>query len=201
VSTKDAPPVRCEPLSAEHGPGLALLFERAESRCYCRYFHFEGDKNEWQARLAFEPEKNREELLVRAAASPAGGLVALDSRGVIVGWMKLEPERALPKLYAQRVYRALPCFEGDRSGVWTLGCFLVDPACRRLGVARALVRAGIEVARAAGARVLEAFPRRAEGVRAEELWTGPLALLEAEGFEIVQDQAQYPVLRRDLAKR
>jgi GNAT superfamily N-acetyltransferase len=201
VSTNDTSEIRCEPLRAEHGAGLALLFERAESRCYCRYFHFDGDKNAWQARLAFEPEKSRDELLVRAAQNPAGGIVAIDARDVIVGWMKLEPQSALPKLYAQRIYRALPCFQGDRSGVWTLGCLLVDPSLRRLGIARALVRAGVEFARTVGARALEAFPRRAESLRAEELWTGPHTLLEREGFEVLHDQSQYPVLRLDLAKR
>jgi GNAT superfamily N-acetyltransferase len=201
VRTNDTSEVRCEPLRAEHGPGLVLLFERAESRCYCRYFHFEGDKNAWQARLAFEPERNRDELLARAGESPAGGVVALDSHDAIVGWMKLEPQGALPKLYAQRIYRALPIFGSDRVGVWTLGCFLVDPEFRRRGIARALVRAGVEFARAEGALALEAFPRRAESVGAEELWTGPFTLLVEEGFEVVHDQAQYPVLRRDLAKR
>jgi hypothetical protein len=52
-----------------------------------------------------------------------------------------------------------------------------------------------------GAHAVEVFPRRAEGVGAEELWTGPFALLAKEGFEVVHDQAQYPVLRRDLTKR
>lgn len=188
--------VRCEPLRPEHGPALVSLFERAESRCFCRYFHFEGDKNAWQARLAFEPEQNRDALLARAAEKPPGGVVAIDPTDAIVGWMKLEPATALPKLYAQRLYRGLPCLQGDRNGVWTLGCFLVDPAARRRGVARALVRAGVEVARAQGARAIEVFPRRAEGVADEQLWTGPFTLFEREGFETMHDQAQYPVLRR-----
>jgi GNAT superfamily N-acetyltransferase len=200
VTTGQPLPVRCEPLRAEHGPALAALFERAESRCYCRYFHFEGDKNAWQARLAFEPEQNRVELLARATVTPPGGVVAMDETGVVLGWMKLEPAPELPKLYAQRVYRGLACFQGDRGRVWTLGCFLVDPACRRRGIARALLRSGVELAIAEGAQAIEAFPRRAEGVGAEELWTGPFALLEGEGFEIVHEQTQYPVLRLTLSK-
>jgi GNAT superfamily N-acetyltransferase len=199
VTTGQPLEVRCEPFDGEHGFALAALFERAESRCFCRYFHFDGDKNDWQARLAFEPEQNRAALLGRAAASPPGGVVALAPDGSVIGWMKLEVSTELPKLYAQRVYRALPCFTGDRSRVWTLGCFLVDPAFRRRGVARALVRAGVALATAQGAQAIEAFPRRAEGIGAEELWTGPFTLLSEEGFEIVHDQTQYPVLRRILA--
>jgi GNAT superfamily N-acetyltransferase len=200
VTTTETTDVRCVPLGAEHAAALAALFERAESRCYCRYFHFDGDKNAWQARLAFEPERNRDALLERAAARPPGGVVALEPGGGVVGWMKLEPSTELPKLYDQRVYRALPCFTGERSRVWAVGCFLVDPTVRRRGVARALVRAGVELARAQGALAIEAFPRRAEGIGAEELWTGPFALLVEEGFKSVHEQTQYPVLRRILRR-
>lgn len=197
LSAGTAVDVTYEPLGRSRAASLADFFERVESHCYCRYFHFAGDKNEWQARLALAPERNRAELLARAAASPPQGIVAV-AGDAVVGWMSLEPARDLSKLYAQRVYRSLPCFGGERAGVYAVGCFLVEPARRRSGIGRALLRAGIDQARRAGARVLEAFPRRAEGVRNEELWTGPLGLFLAEGFEIVSDQAQYPVLRRAL---
>jgi len=188
----------CEPLGPARLEALAELFRRAGSACFCHYFHFEGDKNAWLARLAFEPKRNEQALGERAALDPPRGIVALDG-DACVGWMKLEPAAALPKLYDQRIYRNLPCFGADRRGVWTIGCFLIDPARRRQGVARALVRAGIDSVRAHGGRAIEVFPRRAEGVGGEELWTGPFPLLASEGFEIVHDQAQYPVMRHSIA--
>jgi GNAT superfamily N-acetyltransferase len=190
------PELVVEQLGTDNALALTTLFERAESACYCRYWHFAGDKNEWQARLAFEPEQNRAELRARAAAPGLAGVVALTAPGFAVGWMKLERALAVTKVYAQRTYRALPCFGGPRDGVWTVGCFLVDGAFRRRGVGRALLQKGVELARHAGATSIEAFPRRAEGVRDEELWTGPLSLFLSEGFEIVHEQSQYPVLRR-----
>jgi GNAT superfamily N-acetyltransferase len=74
----------------------------------------------------------------------------------------------------------------------------VEPDFRRHGVARALLLKGVELARAAGARSLEAFPRRAEAVPDEQLFTGPFALFTSTGFAVVHEQSQYPVLRRDL---
>lgn len=187
-----------EALGSAQAPALAKLFERHESACYCRYWHFSGDKNEWQARLAFEPEKNRDELFERAARPGLAGVVARTPQGDVIGWMKLERARAVPKIYAQRPYRALPCFGGPRDDVWAVGCFLVDQEFRRRGVAKALLGGGLELARAAGARAIEAFPRRAEGLRPEELWTGPFELYASEGFEVIDGPAQYPVLRKTL---
>ena len=117
---------------------------------------------------------------------------------LVVGWMKLERASALPKLYAQRPYRAHPDLAADREGVFSVGCFLIDPEWRKRGVATALLRRGIEAARAAGARCLEAFPRRAEGVSDEQLFTGPLALYLKQGFVVIHEQSQYPVLRLSL---
>ncbi len=192
-----ASPFVCEALDRASAPELARLFDRTGSSCFCSYWHFGGDKNEWQARLAFEPDVNRRELLERAER-PLAGVVAKREDGSVVGWMKLEPAAEVPKIYAQRPYRALPGLTPARADVWTVGCFLVDQDFRRQGIARALLKCGLELARAAGARTLEAFPRRAEGVRDDELWTGPLALFENAGFEVVHEQIQYPVLRLSL---
>jgi len=188
-------PFTCAQLDARLAAPLAELFDRSSSSCFCRYFQFEGDKNAWLGRLAHEPDANRHELLAHAAKPELTGVVATLGDDTVIGWMKLEAAASLPKLYAQRTYRALPVFDGARAGVMAVGCFLIDPAWRRRGVARALLRTGLALARANGMSAVEAFPRRAEGVGAEALFTGPLALFTSEGFQIVSDQSQYPVLR------
>jgi GNAT superfamily N-acetyltransferase len=198
VSSRESPSFECQTLSTAHARILAELFERAGSGCYCEWWHFEGDKNAWLARLAEAPETNRACLVERAAAPLLGGVVAVARAGDAVGYMKLTPAGAVPKVYAQRPYRGLPCFRENRAHTFTVGCFLVDPAWRRCGVGTALLEAGIELARAAGALAIEAFPRRAEGLRDEELWTGPYGLFLSHGFEIAHDLAQYPVVRRML---
>lgn len=191
----------CHPLGPGHARALCELFERVGSGCYCEWWHFEGDKNAWLDRLAHAPETNRERLFERAEAPGLSGVVALareGDAGEAIGWMKITFAGAVGKIYAQRPYRGLPCFAGNREHTATVGCFLVDPTFRRRGVGRALLGAGIELARSAGAVAIEAFPRRAEGVRDEELWTGPYALFFKHGFEVVHDLAQYPVMRRML---
>lgn len=177
--------------------GLSELFARTDSPCFCRYWHFDGDKNAWLDRCANRPDDNRAELeaaLVRSDEQ-LQGVVAVDEQERVVGWMKLTPAQVVPKLFEQRLYKALPCFDAEREHCWVVGCFLIDEAHRRQGVAGLLLDAGLQLARAAGARQVEAFPRRADDVPAEQLWTGPFELYTKRGFRVVHDFAPYPVLR------
>lgn len=191
---------RCERARSEHADGLLALFEGAGSGCYCNYWHFEGDKNAWLERCYLDPEANRAALVARLASPELCGVVA-SSEGGVCGWLKVMRAEQLPRLYAQRVYRGLPCFQGSRDTVFTLSCFFVAEAERGRGIAKSLLEAAIDVARDAGASALEAFPRRTpEGarLRADEVWLGPEALFERAGFVAVSDFRAYPVLRLHL---
>ncbi len=192
------------PLSGERAvPGLldawAALFEASGSACFCRWWHFEGTKNEWLARCFHEPQRNREEqqALVRSGAPEGRGLLALEDDGGAVGWMKLAPRARLPKLRRQGAYRSIDL--GDDEGVWSIGCLLVRPDRRRRGVARALVEAAPEHVRAWGGRAVEAYPHRVtHPLHDEEAWMGPERLLVTLGWEVVHDVAPYPVYRRPV---
>lgn len=198
--------IRIERAGSEHADALAALFERADCPCYCRYWDFPGDHRQWQDRCANDRAVSRQELLeaLNAAASdPHGlfGLVALDAAGTCVGWMRIERPARLHKQYEGRLYRGLPCFN-DRppEAVLAIACFLVDEDWRHSGVATKLLAHGIQLAQSAGARFIEAFPRRAENIRDEEHWLGPPSLYEKAGFVVVHDFAPYPVLRLDLGE-
>ncbi len=192
-----------EQVGSEHAEALAALFERSDCPCYCRYWDFPGDARQWQDRCANSREVSRAELLeaLTAAESSGGellGLVALAADGSCVGWMRLARPDRMGKLYDGRLYRGLPCLAGERRDILTVACFLVDEAWRRRGVARRLLERALDVATAAGARALEAFPRRAEGVSDAEHWMGPPTLYEELGFTVLHELGPYPVMRREL---
>src|SRR5271166_3663353 len=96
-------------LTPRHAAAWAELFEACSSSCFCRYWHFEGGKNDWLARCAHEAGENRREHVasLEAGDPPARGLLALED-GVAVGWMKLVPRASLGKLTRLPVYRSLP---------------------------------------------------------------------------------------------
>jgi GNAT superfamily N-acetyltransferase len=191
------PPFAVGAATVEDAPALVALFERSDAPCFCQYWTFTGDKNAWLERCAMAPAENARALERELQTNSLVGVVAR-SQGAALGWMRLSAAARVPKIYDQRLYRGLPCFAGDREAIFTVGCFLVDRAARRRHVARAMLREGIELARGAGARAIEAFPRRGEALADEEQWTGPYELYEALGFTVVNDFGPYPVLRLTL---
>ena len=179
-------------------------YERFHARpegqgCFCAYWHFAGDNRAWQLRT---PEENRALVRERVRAGSAYGVLALavEAGGVEepVGWLQCAPRAALVKLTHRMPYRGLDASVPE-GAVWSISCIRVRDDARRRGVARGLVRyvmAYLREAHRAGA--VEAYPRRADDLREDELASGPEALFASEGFELVRDHMQYPVLRATL---
>jgi GNAT superfamily N-acetyltransferase len=193
--------ITVRPVRPTDADALARLFEDEGCPCFCRYFHFEGDKNDWLLRCAVERETNRRELEDRLATEhdEARGVIAVSEEGSVLGWLKVAPALAITKAYEQRYYRGLPCFGGDRSRVMLLACALVRRDARKKHIATSLVGAAIDLARSRGAAALEAFPRKPrERVNDEELWTIPVSALTAHGFSEVGGEDPYPVLRFEI---
>lgn len=183
---------------------LAAFFAACDVRCFCRYWHFLGDKNEWLDRTANAPDENRAELeaaLVEGRADGRGLVARVESGGPIVGWLKIALGASTPKIFEQRYYRSLPIFGGARDELAFVACMLVAPTHRGRGVARALVAGAAAHARrlAPTARYLVALPRvTLEPVADGELWLGPRSVFEGLGFEEVHVEPPYPVLRLPL---
>jgi GNAT superfamily N-acetyltransferase len=193
--------MRVVALDTAHLGAWAALFEASHCPCYCRYWHFDRAKNEWLARCAHAPDLNRDEqsALVRAGDASARGLIAMQGEYAL-GWIKLAPRAALPKLTHLPAYRSLHL--GATEGTWVIGCFLVHPDHRRSGVAHALLSAADEHVLAWGGCRIEAFPRRtSDALHDEEAWMGPESLFARLGFIPVHDVAPYPVLRKNLVRR
>lgn len=198
--SSDISEIEIQEARPEHREALGRLFASSGYGCYCRYWHFTDGPRQWQIRCAQTPELNAADFAERATfgGDDVRGLVALEPAGEVVGWLKLAPAHAVQKIYNQRLYKGLPCFAGDRSGVFTIACVQVREDWRRRGVARALMQRAVEVARAWGARSIEAFPRRDADMSDASRMMGPLEVFEELGFEVVRDFTPYPVLRKEL---
>lgn len=191
-------------VTAADRAALEGLFDAVGSSCFCRYFHFEGDKNDWLAALAFAPDDQRNWLASGLASGSAEtrGLIARTNDGQVVGWLKLAQKSCAPKLYGQRYYRSLACLaEGDAERTAHLSCSLIHPSFRNRGLLAELVRGAVLHAAELGFTQLEAFPRVvACRVTDEEMFTLPASVLTAQGFEVVGGDPAYPVVRLPLVK-
>jgi GNAT superfamily N-acetyltransferase len=214
-------------LAAVDALAIATFFEQACVACNCRFLHFQGDKNAWLARLAFEPEQNRLEF---ETALRAHGAVRDEARGVIashslecgstpiVGWLKIAPAPAMLKLQRLSVYRptSLATLAGE-PGTWMIGCMLILEAHRGRGLATLLTETAIAYAKAEGAKQILALPREtpratplaepsetspsdSSRVRMHDefLAQGPESTYRAAGFVQVAGEFPHPVLRFGL---
>lgn len=186
---------------------FGALFDACGSGCFCRYWGFEGNKNEWLERTFTAPRRNLEEqvALAQEGDAAARGLLALDpgEPATALGWMKLAPRHRMIKLRRQGAYRALTDAMGTPDEVvWLVGCLLVHPAHRGRGIARRLIAAADDHVRAWGGVALEAYPRGTSEMtvrlHAEEAWMGTDAMFESLGFTRIAGEAAYPVYRKDL---
>lgn len=180
-----------------HADGICDLFVRADVPCFCQYYQFSGDHRDWQNRCANDRAENRARLVAELKEESLHAWVARREE-TVVGWTRVRPPEQMKKTYEGRLYRGLPCFSGEREGIVTLSCFLVDPEVRRQEVARNLLDAAITWARSQNLRAIEALPRGATDVSDGEQWMGPRSLYDRAGFALVHDFAPYPVLRLSL---
>ncbi len=189
--------IRIEPLAEQHFEGFARLMETSGTGCYCRYWHFAGDKNAWLAKMAFTPEENRDEQ--RRALSEndgtARGLVAIVD-DEIIGWLKIAPRRTLDKLVRLGPYRRAEIPSGDVHGI---ACLFVREDFRRRGVGADLVRAAADYSRSIGADFVEAFPRKLDtAVADEQLMLGVSTMFDRAGFVREGGEDSFPLLRKAL---
>jgi GNAT superfamily N-acetyltransferase len=189
--------MRVVPLSLENASAWKELFDACASSCFCRYWHFEGNKNEWLARCAHNASRNRDEHLgwVKTGETAARGLIVMEE-GLALGWTKLVPREAVGKLLRLPVYREE---NSTIPNAYVIGCLLVRPERRKQGVARALVQAADEHVHAWGGSAIEAYPRHFEGpLHDEEAWMGPEKVFVECGYAKVGGEGQYPVYRKML---
>lgn len=190
--------MRIEELTPERWPDFERLFgaNGACEGCWCMFWRVE--KGERFADVKGAEAKRRMKALVERGE--AQGLLAY-AEGEPVGWLALGRRKEFPKLDRAP---SLKCDDADR--VWSLPCFFVKREHRGQGVASALLKRALEVLKARGAEVAEAYPVKAptEGQKfsVSSAYTGTVPLFLKQGFEVVGPRPQGKQrVRRSLRTR
>jgi GNAT superfamily N-acetyltransferase len=123
---------------------------------------------------------------------PPPGLIAF-VEDLAVAWCQLTPRDAVPWL--DRTWRLARV---DELPVWSLSCLYVRLGHRRRGIATALIKEALGVARRAEAPALEAYPFDAE-LSPSSSSTGYASTFARLGFKVVARRIPArPIMRHDL---
>lgn len=199
VPAEPGAPVEARELTPDLWPAVEELFgpRGACGGCWCLWWRVERGGKLWHDTRG-EPARRAFRELVTSGR--ARGVLAF-AGGRPVGWCAYGPRAEFPRTERTRAYR-----REDAAAAWSINCFFIAREHRGRGLARALLAAAVDACRRQDAAVVEGYPvtETAGGGRLAPTfaWTGPLAIFEEAGFEVVQaDPPSRPLVRLDLGRR
>ena len=175
----------------ERGPAFADNPEWA--KCYCHYYHVAPAIQ----LSAFDGPANRRAMTARIDVGEMEGYLAY-ADGAVVGWVNAQPYLKLPHACA-RLAVAPPELDVPPAEAAAIVCFVIGPAWRRRGVARALLAGALASFAARGIRVVDAFPWKAgDSTKVADHYHGPASLFAAAGFVPIRNDKDVTVVRKRL---
>ena len=155
--------------------------------CYCHFPHADHANIVWKDRSAAQ---NRAATCERITGETMTGWLAA-SIGQAIGWCNAGPRRFIEGLFHE------PEPLADRIGA--IACFVIAPAFRGQGLAKALLNAARDGLRESGFDWAEAYPLH-DAANAAQHHHGPLAMYTAAGFELVKNDGEGDLtVRKPLA--
>ena len=188
--------VEVQALTAERFADLVELFSRrglaVARNCFCMCYRRTGKQQRPSGMT--HAEANRRALKALVARGVVPGLIGY-ANGRAVGWISLGPREDYPRLERSPVMKPV-----DDKPVWSVICFVVDPAVRGRGVAAAMLEAATAWARSRQVRLLEAYPCDKPGRAADDsMCFGAKSMFERAGFvEVARRKPARPVVRKKL---
>jgi len=138
------------------------------------------------------PERTGALMSLVARGTPVGILAY--SNAVPVGWCSIAP---------RTTYRALKKSAEtgriDDARVWSVVCFFVEIRWRRKGISLRLLRAAVEYARIAGAKIVEGYP--ADPGARHQPQMGSLSTFRKAGFRDVTPPGSRSAARSGRGRR
>ena len=177
----------------DHERGPAFADNPQWAKCYC-HFYAVPRAIDWPS---LPGAANRIAMRARIAVGEMEGFLAYDG-GEVVGWMNAQPRHKLPHCF-DRMRIAVPDAGYPDHEAAAIVCFVIAPARRRSGVARALLTQGVAALAARGIRVVDAFPfKSGDSVAAADHYHGSPSMFVDAGFAILREDKDLTVMRKLL---
>lgn len=180
----------------DHERGPAFADNPKWAKCYCHFYHVPRSID-WGS---FDAAANRVAMSARIEVGEMEGFLAYAGNEV-VGWINAQALHKLPHCWA-RLDVVPPASDLPAHEIAAVVCFVIAPAYRRRGVARALLAGALDNLAARGIRRVYAFPFNAGDDTAPTAhYHGPRALFEAAGFVPLLEREDLALMAKDLARR
>lgn len=139
--------------------------------------------------------KNKQALKKLVVSGCKPGLLAYVD-GAVAAWCAVAPRSESPTLDRSRVLRPV-----DSQEVWSITCFFVARAYRRMGLTGRMIHAAVEFVKENGGRIVEAYPIDPGGKYPDTFaWTGFLSAFAKAGFEeVIRRSSKRPVVRFQIS--
>jgi GNAT superfamily N-acetyltransferase len=179
------------PVDASSVGQLADLFrtDKGASGCWCMWFIV--PVNAYHAAGAVGNRASFCRLM--ASSKHPTGLIA-QSDGKVVGWCALGPRSRYARAIKAPTYKGRDPSEDD--DIWLVPCLFLRKEARKTGVSERLIGEAIRLARARGARAIEAFPHAGAERRSKDTQVGFESVFSKCGFVAVRRPSPTRVIMR-----
>jgi GNAT superfamily N-acetyltransferase len=179
----------------DHEQGPAFRDDPEWAPCYCHYHHV-SPVIDWDT---LDAPANRLAMDARIACAEMEGYLAYEG-DTVVGWLNAQPRPRLRHCDARIGVPPPPVGVAPYAAA-AIVCFVIAPAHRRRGVARALLAFALTDLAARGLQVVDAYPRTTDSGAgfARDHYRGPRSLFLAAGFADIARHEDVIVMRRTLA--
>ena len=170
------------PLRPDDWNNIETLFGKkgACGGCWCMYWRLPRGGKLWEQSKGAPNKRAFKKLLTGGKVFGCLAFAADEP----VGWCCVGPRDDFPRLERTKALATK-----WKHTTWSVTCFYIPSGWRNRGVAGALIKEAVKVARDNGASELEAYPVRpsAKGgpIPAAFAWTGVSAIFEKAGFKNV----------------
>jgi len=174
-------PGRWEDFESLSGPRGAM------AGCWCMWWRIK--RKDWEAN---KDTGNRAAMKAIVDGGKTPGLLAYHDDAP-VGWVSVGPREDFPVLQRSPILKPV-----DDQPVWSVVCFVVHKAYKRLGMSGRLLRAAVEYSAEHGATIVEGYPIDPKPGGAADFYsfTGFVSTFQAAGFvEVARRSERKPIMR------
>ena len=177
------------PVTKDNWKDFEKLFgdKGACAGCWCMYWRLKQSVLDAQ-----KGNGNKQAMKKIIGSGNIPGIIAY-AEGEPIGWCSIAPREEFSKLDNSRILKPV-----DEKSVWSVVCFFIHKAHRKMGLSIALLNAAKKFVKSSGGKILEGYPIEPKKDKMPDAfaWTGISAAFQSAGFkEVARRSETRPIMR------